>query len=463
MAELAENDTLKTIGSRGSRVWLYPAWFRGTWMTRRTAVHAALVILLLLGPWIDVGGHPAMHFDIQSRRAYFWGLQLFATDGYYILFLFGAVALSVFLVTALFGRAWCGWACPQTVFLESLIRPLERLIEGNHHRRRRRDESGWTVDKVIRKAIKQALFLTVAGAIGTTFVAYFLGRDGVWEAQFAPSSHPVGTFTFVLITGLVYFDFAWFREQTCLVVCPYGRFQSVLLDPHSLTVAYDERRGEPRGKKREQTSGDCIDCNRCVQVCPTGADIRKGTQMECVQCLACIDACDDVMLKLKRPTGLVRLTSEAALDGQAPKIARPRVIAYAVGLVIVLAVGLTTLARHEAVEVNLTRQAQSAVLKLPDGRVQNTMRLRISNKSDEPRAFTVTATAPGHDTALLPVSPYIVAPGEVGHMPLLLQRALRDEAMASQSTFTVIVRDDYGYETVLSPVFLLPPNKANGR
>lgn len=450
MEELPKDHAVGTIGEGGKRVWVYPERPKGRFMRWRTAAHALLIVALLLGPWIDVGGHPGIHIDIPGRRIHLLGLSLFATDGAYLLFLVGFVVFAVFLFTALFGRAWCGWSCPQTVFMETLVRPLERLIEGSPAARRRLDKAPWTAGKVLRKGLKLLALLVVAGALGTTFTAYFLGRDGVVEAQLDPWSHPAGTFTFVFITAITFFDFAWFREQTCLVVCPYGRFQSVLLDPNSLLVAYDERRGEPRGKKGTAGAGDCVDCKRCVAVCPTGIDIRRGTQLECVQCMACIDACDDIMGKLGRERGLIRFSTENAIAGQPTRIWRPRVIAYALGMLgVLVALGITVRGR-EPVELRLTRQPGIPYMSLPDGRVQNPMRLRITNKDTEARAFEVEVVEPP-DLELVAPLPYVVAADKVEHVPVFVLRAPQG---TPRVPFTLRVHDDHGFAQEVEGEFM---------
>jgi len=453
MAELPPNDRLKTIGEGGRREWLYPEWLRGKFMSMRSVAHALLLVVLLIGPWIDVGGHPALRIDIVERRIYFWGLTLFATDGAYLLFLMGVVLFGVFLFTALFGRAWCGWSCPQTVFMESLVRPIERLIEGGATTRRRFDRQPWTWKKLARKLTKWAAFLVVAGAIATTFTAYFLGREATLVAQRDPLAHPAGSLTFFILTGLLFFDFAWFREQTCLVVCPYGRFQSVLMDADSLSVMYDAKRGEPRGKKNAQGVGDCVDCRKCVVVCPTGCDIRKGNQMECIQCMACIDACDDVMVRLKRPPGLIRFSSENAIEGKDVRVLRPRVLAYGAGLLAVVLAASAVVARRAPVELNLSRQQGAPYVETPDGRIQNPLRLRVANKSDEVRAFRLDPVAPEGTAIVAPLVPFVVAPGEVAHMPFFLHRA-RADVEGNDETVTLRVYDDHGFEQTLSTRFM---------
>jgi len=458
---LADNDTVTTIGEGGRRVWLYPAWIRGNKLTARTIVHWLLLILLLIGPWIDIGGNPATRIDIPGRRMYVWGATLMATDGAYMLFAAGLIIFAVFLFTALFGRAWCGWSCPQTVFLESLIRPVERWIEGDASARRKLDAGPWTAEKLRKKALKYGFYLVFAGAVGTTFTAYFLGRGGVLEAQLDPLAHPGGTATFLGITGLLLFDFAYFREQTCLVVCPYGRFQSVLLDADSLAVGYDERRGEPRGKVSDPAAGDCVDCKACVRVCPTGIDIRNGTQMECIQCMACIDACDDIMIKLQRPTGLVRLDSERHLAGLAAtdqrsalrRALRPRVVAYGVGLIAVIVLMIVAIGVRQPVGLDLHRMSGAPpYLSMGDGRIQNTLELRIQNRSAGPRAFTVTLVEPDPSSTelLVPGGAWIVEGEATRQFPVFV---LRPEALGGGDV-RVQVSDDQGFSEELSIEFL---------
>ena len=449
---LAEDSTVTTIGEGGRRVWLYPLRVWGRFVTARTAFGWALFAVLLIAPWIDVGGHPAMFFDIPERRFYLWGLTLFATDANYLLFLFGAFIFSVFFFTALLGRVWCGYACPQTVFLEGIIRPIEQLIEGPPSKRKALDRAPWSLQKLGKKALKYAAFLVVAGAIATTLVAYFIGRHGVLEAQGDPLSHPVATSFFVVITAILMFDFAWFREQTCIVACPYGRFQSVLMDPDSLTIGYDATRGEPRGKPKDPAAGDCIDCKKCVIVCPTGIDIREGVQMECINCAACVDACDSIMDKLGRPRGLVRYTSERGLAGETTRLVRPRVVLYGLALVAITVGLVTALSLREPVELALTRPPGAPFVVRPDGRLQNMVRLRISNKTDAPRTWRVSAAGVGE--IITPVAEMRVEGNAVSAFPVLL---VRGQPEAAATPFPLVVTGEDGATWPIEATFLAPP------
>jgi cytochrome c oxidase accessory protein FixG len=314
-------DRLATTDEFGDRVYIYPADVKGFWRKHRNWTQFILVIIFLILPWIKIGGEQALLLSIPERRFAFFGLTLYAHDGPLIFFVLAISAFGLFLVTAVWGRIWCGWACPQTVFIDGVFRRIEHFIEGNHLQRRQLDAGPLTLTKVFKKLSKWSAFLLASTIIAHSFVAYFVGAERLAKMSLhAPSENWVDFVIVSFFTFLVLFDFGWFREQFCIIMCPYGRFQSVLMDKHSLAVMYDEKRGEPhRGSeaaKARGSAGDCVACSRCVMVCPTGIDIRRGIQMECINCTACIDACDEIMEKVNKPKGLIRYSSIAKFEGK---------------------------------------------------------------------------------------------------------------------------------------------------
>ncbi len=286
-----------SILSDGRRKKIVPADVRGRFDRARKIVFAALIALWIALPWVKINGAPAVFLDMDARRFFLFGMTFNAQDTWLLFFLLSGVGFGLVYLTALAGRAWCGWACPQTVFLEGVYRRIERLIEGPREKHLRRDSGPLTPGRVVRKIAKHAAFLVASVLIAHIVLAYFvsLPRELAMVRQ-SPGAHLEAFVWATAIAALLYGNFSWFREQLCVVLCPYGRLQSVLLDEDSLVVGYDATRGEPRGKKGK-AEGDCVDCNRCVVVCPTGIDIRNGLQMDCVACTACIDACDDIMVK----------------------------------------------------------------------------------------------------------------------------------------------------------------------
>ena len=300
----------------------------------------------------------------------------------------------IFVITALLGRVWCGWACPQTVFLDHLYRRIERILEGDAVARRALDASAWDFNKSVRRVTKHVLFVLVSAAIAHLFLAYFVSLPELWSMmRMAPGEH-WSSFLFVAVfTGILYGNFAWFREQLCLIICPYGRLQSVLIDDHSLVIGYDAKRGEPRARVGTPDAGACIDCNRCVTVCPTGIDIRQGLQMECIGCSACIDACDEIMLKVQRPTGLIRYDSLAGLRGEETRWLRPRTLTYAALLAAGIVVATFSLSTVRPANLEVTRLG-GAPYFFDEASVRNQFLVRIVNKSDRPVRFTLTLSDP---------------------------------------------------------------------
>lgn len=390
-----EERVLSTLESDGTRRWLYPRLSQGALWSRRRVVAYSLIALYTLLPFIKIGGKPAIQLDIVGARFVLLGAE-YRPDDLKLLAVFGLlVGLSIFFVTAIMGRVWCGWACPQTVYLEFVYRPIERFFMGVSGKggKPKREVAGWRI------VAMYAAYLLISWHLANTFLAYFIGVDALneWIWTQPPWRHP-GAFALVaFVTGLMLFDFCYWREQLCIIGCPYGRFQSVLLDRSSLIVGYDKQRGEPRGKGRDRQAkslGDCVDCKMCVEVCPTGIDIREGLQLECVNCTQCIDACDSVMDKVGQPRGLIRYSSQRSLDGEPTRIVRPRVAIYS-GVIVGLLVLLTTLlATRKSFDVTLLRGLGRPFVVTDAGQVDNTVRAKLLNRTDVERSYRVEPVSP---------------------------------------------------------------------
>jgi cytochrome c oxidase accessory protein FixG len=396
---LSTERVLSTLNQDGTRHWLRPKLARGRFLRRRRAVGYALIALFVALPFLSIGGRPAFLIDLVAQELVVCGTVFRPSDGLIMLLVGLTVVLTVFVVTALFGRVWCGWGCPQTVYLEMVFRPIERWLEGTPAQAARLSRLH------PRRLAKWAIYAALGFAIANVFLAYFVGvtRLHTWVLG-SPLDHLAG-FTVVLgVTVLMLINFGWFREQMCIVACPYGRLQSVLLDRHSLIVGYHGERGEPRSQPKKHLPvvagrGDCVDCGACVTVCPTGIDIREGLQMECIGCAQCIDACDVVMAKLGRPLDLIGYTSQAELAGKPRHLLRPRMIAYPALLAIVGSGLLWTILTRSTAEVTTLRNDGPSFIVLPDTRIASQVRLKIENETAERRRYVVSL-ADSPDAAL---------------------------------------------------------------
>jgi cytochrome c oxidase accessory protein FixG len=393
---------LSTLNEDGSRRWIKPRPSRGAMHARRRAVAIGLVALFTMLPHVEINEKPAILLDLAARRFTFFGVTLLPNDTLPFAMLMVSLFLALFFVTAIFGRLWCGWACPQTVYMEFLFRPLERFFDGTPGRAVKGSFRG----SPLATTLKYATYLVVACFLSHTFLAYFVGVDtlAVWVRR-SPLEHPASFLVMLSVVALMMFDFCFFREQTCIVACPYGRFQSVLLDRFSWIVAYDPRRGEPRGKAAkgrdvslpvvQAARGDCVDCGLCVATCPTGIDIRNGLQMECIHCTQCIDACDGVMTRLGRSTGLIRYASQAELAGELPKgrfKLRPRLVVYPALVLGLVVAAFTVLALRGPVSASVFRTRGATFAELPGGIVTNPVGLRLINRLDTPVTYTLAAS-----------------------------------------------------------------------
>ncbi|MHB2020509.1 MAG: cytochrome c oxidase accessory protein CcoG [Candidatus Xenobia bacterium] len=352
---------------------VYPRRVRGPWRSRRWGLSVFLQVVLFVLPWIEWHGRQAVLIDLPDRRLYLFGLVFWPQETYFLLLILIFLAVLLFLSTAVAGRMWCGYACPQTLLTEMFV-VVERFFEGERAAQIRLDRAPWSVEKTLRKSGKYLVWTIMAIWLGITFVGYF---DPIRHLRV--TQHLLAI-TFVAACAL--FDFGWFREQFCQYVCPYARFQGAMFDPDTLIVAYDNQRGEPRGKLKAPGKGDCVDCSLCVQVCPMGIDIRNGLQLECIACTACMDACDSVMDKTGRPRGLIRYSSLSALEGRSPKVMRTRIIIYAVLLSVLCFVFADLLAHRAPVEMDVLRQVTGNVFAASaDGRIMNVYTLKLMNRS----------------------------------------------------------------------------------
>jgi cytochrome c oxidase accessory protein FixG len=340
-------------------------------------------------PFVKIGGHPAVFMDIVNRRFYLFGGVFNAQDFWLMFFLLSGVGLTLLIVTAIKGRLWCGYACPHTVFLEGVFRRIERFIEGPRAQRLRRNAAGVTFDKIWRKTLKHAIYLALALLLSHVFISYFVSLPSLVDmVQRSPAEHPTAFTWVVVMSGILWFNFAWFREQLCLIICPYGRLQSAMTDRDTLVIGYDWNRGEPRGKASDPSNGDCVDCKRCVVVCPTGIDIRNGLQMECVGCAACVDACDEIMTKVGREQGLVRYDSLNGLEGKEKHLGRPRLFFYG-GIATLWLVGAAfAFAQSSAFETNVLRH-EGVPFSVVEGQVRNAVKVHLVNKTSDKQVFLV--------------------------------------------------------------------------
>ncbi len=387
-------DSIGTVDKAGKRVWITPKKTKGKFYNARTWFSLLLLALLFSGPFIRIGGQPLLLLNFFERKFVIFGAPFWPQDFHLFALLLLCFVIFIVTFTAVFGRVWCGWACPQTVFMEMVFRRIEYWIEGDSNKQRKLNAVPMSFSKLFKKTIKHLIFFLIAFVIGNTFMAYIIGSEPWWEiVTQPPTEHFVGFMAVLIFSGIFYFIFAWFREQACVIVCPYGRFQSVLLDKSSIVISYDFKRGEPRGKKSRSYTGaklgDCIDCHQCVDVCPTGIDIRNGTQLECVNCTSCIDACDSVMTKIKRPKGLIRFASYNAIKTGDHRKFTPRIFGYSTVLVVLLIIFMAVLLSRKDIETTVLRSPGTLFQELAGDGYSNIYQFKIINKTlnDIPISF----------------------------------------------------------------------------
>ncbi len=398
-------DSLATIDIKGKRIRLCPSKPAGKYYSARTYTSIGLLAIFLVIPFLKINGNPFLLFDIANRQFFILGMVFWPQDLY--LFVLAAITLMVFIIlfTAIFGRLFCGWACPQTIFLEMVFRRIENWIEGSGPRQRRFRESRLSLDKAIKTILKHSIFLGVSFLVINALLAYFIGVDRLLSIISEPiSANTVGFILTVIFSLVFYWVYAWFREQVCTLVCPYGRLQSVLLDSNTIVVAYDFKRGEPRGPLKERNSrggGDCVSCLSCVRVCPTGIDIRNGTQLECINCTACMDACNQIMKRIKLPAGLIRWASwDQIAHGGKLKIT-PRIGIYLGAFLAISSVLAILLISRAPVEATILRTAGSLYEEMADGSIRNVYNVKVINKTSQDLQISLKLIAPEGTLTLL--------------------------------------------------------------
>lgn len=382
-------DTLYSINPDGSHHVIHPADVKGRWQRRKKLVWAILILIYAALPWIRIGGHPAVLIDLPNRHFYLFGGVYDAADFNLFFFFVAGLGITLYIVSAVFGRVWCGFACPHTVFLEAWFRRIERWIEGGANKRERLAKMPWNAEKLLKRGSKHAIFVLLSLVISHVFLSYFIpARELIHVIGSDPSQHWTAFVFILLFTAILYFDFAFFREQLCLIICPYGRLQSALYDRDTMQVGYDKLRGEPRGHYSQEGTGSCIDCFRCVAVCPTGIDIRNGTQMECIGCANCIDACDEVMARIGEEPGLIRYDSERSFLEGLRRFWRPRLIAYG-GAVLLLFVLFFFMSRQRTPFDAKPIRLEGPAYLLVGEDVMNRFRIHLVNKLDGAHTFVL--------------------------------------------------------------------------
>jgi cytochrome c oxidase accessory protein FixG len=440
---------------------VYPREITGRFARLRIIAAWVLLGLYYLNAWWQWNGRQAFLFDLPARKFYVLGVVFWPQDFIFLTGLLVIAALSLFFFTALAGRLWCGYACPQTVWTEVFLW-MERVTEGDRAERMKLDAAPWSTSKLVRKSVKQFLWVTFALWTGFTFVGYFTPIRTLSHEVLAATVGGWELFWIVFYGLATYGNAGYLREQVCKYMCPYARFQSAMLDQDTLVITYDALRGEPRGPRRRGIDpktanlGSCIDCTWCVQVCPTGIDIRQGLQQECIACAACIDACDSVMDKMQYPRGLIRYSTQHAIDHKPTRILRARIVLYAALLLLLLGGWSTALWLRKPVALDVIRDRNALYRMMDDGRVENVYDVKIINKSEQPHRFRVSVTGPGALTLDPEPAVFTVAAGEVFPAGIRIRRSAFDPVGSESVRITVEAQDNAQLHASTTARFLAP-------
>lgn len=386
-----------SLNQHGERKFIYPAEVKGFFRKHRNWTQALLLAFFLLTPWLTINGKQALLLDVVHREFHIFGLSLYAHDAPLLFLIFAIAVFGLIFITTVWGRVFCGWACPQTVFIDGVFRRIEILVEGKYLERRKMAQSSMTSSILFKKLIKWSLYVIAASLIAHSFIAFFVGaKNLIAMMQLNPTDNWTYFVIITSITLIILFDFAWFREQFCLIVCPYGRFQSVLLGSRTLNIAYDIQRGEPRKGSAPSPvpQGDCVNCRRCVEVCPTGIDIRQGLQLECISCTACIDACDEIMEKVKKPKGLIRYMNTHGGNSWSIRSPRAWFSLFIVSVALFSLIGI--LSFRKDVDFSVLRAKDALFQKVLINNTEhytNHFKVHVKNQTQQPMSLKMSCLA----------------------------------------------------------------------
>jgi cytochrome c oxidase accessory protein FixG len=425
-ADESFRDRVTTVTEKGKRKWIYAKKPKGRFWFWRNIVGFSLIVFLIAAPLIKINGDPLMLFDFIHRKFILFGVVFWPEDSFIFFLIFISFMVFVILFTVIYGRIWCGWACPQTVFLELVFRRIEYWIEGDAGKQKKLNKQNWNAEKIIKKITKHLIYLLISLFIINVLMTYILSFEGVIEFwKKGPVSHPIGFLAMFVFSFIFYFIYSWFREQLCIILCPYGRLQGVLLDKKSVVISYDYQRGEPRSpfKKGEDRNannfGACIHCSSCVQVCPTGIDIRNGTQLECINCAACIDACDEQMKRTNQATALIKYASEEQISEGRKFNFSFRMAAYSAVLLGLLSFLIILLATRKDIEASILRTQGILYQEQANNQLTNLYNVKIINKSREAYAVEVKTLSHEGDVKMAAGDLFVESQGQAESVFLL--------------------------------------------